>query len=180
MEIYNRIPMSTRIAFIDLCLRTISQLTDISGKVNNITELMNMQSEYLYHFDDGTNLIILFKSYISYLDEIIVFNHDHYFLESLKKTIIPSIQSEMEGELEVFKTLGTDYLSVKTHMAKIFKRINSEFIRKMPAISVSVDEDLSIPETTIKLLATFCSEEIREFEYSLEGIRQIIGKKLEE
>ena len=171
------ISMNTRIAFIDLCFKTISQLTSITGKINNITELMNMNSEYLYHFNDGTDLIVLFKSYISYLDEIIVFNQKHYFIESLKKAFIPSIQSEMEEDLEVFKTLGTDYWLIKTKMAEIFKRINSKFIKKVPAISVSVDEDLSIPETTIKLISSFCSEEIREIKYSLEIFRKNIGER---
>ena len=109
MEIYNRIPIGTRIAFIRICMQSISEMADIIAKINNIIELINEDTTYLGNFNSGKDLIILFRSYISYLDEIVSFNQQYYFLEILKKVQIPSIESEMCKQLDIFTTTGTDY-----------------------------------------------------------------------
>ena len=73
MEIYNRIPIGTRIGFIDICLKTIECLADISVKFTDIISIMNKENEYLGNLNDGIDIIVLFKSYISYLYEINLF-----------------------------------------------------------------------------------------------------------
>lgn len=177
MEIYNRIPMSTRITFISLCLKAIKELASISERINTITELMAMKSEYLNNFNISSDLIILAKSYISYLDEIVTFNHDHYFLENLKKVTIPSIETEVKNELEELKEINNDYLVAQTKLSNLFKYINASFSRKMPIISVPADVDLSIPEASIKMLSSISLDEMNEFEQLIDFQRKLIGER---
>lgn len=177
MEIYNRIPIGTRIGFIDICLKTIECLADISVKFTDIISIMNKENEYLGNLNNGIDIIVLFKSYISYLDEINLFYREHYMLDILKKADVPSIDIEMTEELEKFKSFGTDYEKIKIAISETFKKINSRFIKKMSAISVNLDEDLSNPECLIKILSIFCRGELDDIEILVDGLRKIIGEE---
>lgn len=179
MEIYNRIPIGTRIAFIRICMQSISEMADIIAKINNIIELINEDSTYLGNFNEGEDLIILFRSYISYLDEIVSFNQQYYFLEILKKAQIPSIKSEMCKQLDVFTTTGTDYKLIKNEVTKTLEQIHKAFINKMPEIRIMLDQDLSSPETIIKLISYLCRSELTEVEQLIDGFRKIIGEKFD-